>query len=64
MSAKTPSPMIATLLILGGTVFGVLGALHAAYTLLTTLAAGPLVHVQRPVTGLVGSNAGTITLRS
>src|SRR6516165_1900745 len=34
MSAKTPSPMIATLLILGGTVFGVLGALHAVYTLL------------------------------
>jgi hypothetical protein len=34
MSPKTPSPMIATLLILGGTVFGVLGALHAVYTLL------------------------------
>jgi hypothetical protein len=34
MSAKTPSPMIASLLILGGTVFGALGALHAVYTLL------------------------------
>lgn len=34
MSPKTPSPMIATLLILGGTVFGVLGALHAVYTFL------------------------------
>jgi hypothetical protein len=34
MSPKTPSPMIATLLILGGIVFGVLGGLHAIYTLL------------------------------
>ena len=34
MSPKTPSPMIATLLILGGTVFGALGALHGVYTLL------------------------------
>ncbi len=34
MSPKTPSPMIATLLILGGTVFGVLGTLHVVYTLL------------------------------
>src|SRR5262252_10834431 len=34
MSPKTPSSMIAALLILGGTVFGVLGALHAVYTLL------------------------------
>jgi len=34
MSPKTPSPMIASLLILGGTVFGALGALHAVYTLL------------------------------
>jgi len=34
MSPKTPLPMIATLFILGGTVFGVLGALHAVYTLL------------------------------
>jgi len=34
MSPKTPSPMIAILLILGGAVFGVLGGLHAIYTLL------------------------------
>lgn len=34
MSPETPSPMIATLLILGGTVFGVLGTLHVIYTLL------------------------------
>jgi hypothetical protein len=34
MSPKTASPMIAILLILGGAVFGVLGALHAIYTLL------------------------------
>ncbi len=34
MSPKTPSPMIAILLILGGVVFGVLGGLHATYTLL------------------------------
>ena len=34
MSPKTPSPIIAILLILGGGVFGVLGALHAIYTLL------------------------------
>jgi hypothetical protein len=32
MSPKTPSPMIATLLILGGAVFGVLGVLHTIYT--------------------------------
>jgi hypothetical protein len=34
MSPKTPSPMITTLLVLGGAVFGVLGGLHAVYTLL------------------------------
>jgi len=34
MSSKTASPAIAILLILGGTVFGVLGGLHAIYTLL------------------------------
>lgn len=34
MSPKTPSPIIAILLILGGGVFGVLGALHAIYTVL------------------------------
>jgi hypothetical protein len=34
MSPKAPSPTIAVLLILGGTVFGVLGGLHAIYMLL------------------------------
>ena len=34
MSPKTPSPIIAILLILGGGVFGVLGTLHVIYTLL------------------------------
>jgi hypothetical protein len=34
MSPKHLSPMIAILLILGGSVFGVLGGLHAIYTLL------------------------------
>jgi hypothetical protein len=34
MSPKNPSPMIATLLVFGGSVFAVLGGLHAVYTLL------------------------------
>ena len=34
MSPKTPSSIIATLLILGGTLFALLGGLHAIYTLL------------------------------
>jgi len=34
MNPKTPSPMISALLIIGGALFGVLGALHAIYTLL------------------------------
>lgn len=34
MIPKTPSAMNGILLILGGAVFGVLGALHAIYTLL------------------------------
>jgi hypothetical protein len=34
MSPRNLSPMIAILLILGGSVFGVLGGLHAIYTLL------------------------------
>ena len=34
MSPKASSPIIALLLILGGSVFGVLGGLHAIYTLL------------------------------
>jgi hypothetical protein len=34
MSPNSPSPMSAILLILGGAVFGALGAMHAVYTLL------------------------------
>jgi len=34
MSPNTPSSIIATLLILGGTLFALLGGLHAIYTLL------------------------------
>jgi len=34
MGSNTSSPLIASLLISGGAVFGVLGALHATYTLL------------------------------
>jgi hypothetical protein len=34
MSPRNLSPMVAILLILGGSVFGVLGGLHAIYTLL------------------------------
>ncbi len=34
MSPKTPPPITAVLLILGGAVFVVLGGLHAIYTLL------------------------------
>jgi hypothetical protein len=34
MSPRAPSSVIATLLILGGAVFGMLGGLHAIYTLL------------------------------
>jgi len=34
MNPKTSSPLIAILLTLGGALFGVLGALHAIYTLL------------------------------
>jgi hypothetical protein len=34
MSTKTPSHIIAILLILGGAVFGVMGGVHAIYTLL------------------------------
>jgi hypothetical protein len=34
MTPRTSSPVVAILLILGGAVFGVLGGLHAVYTLL------------------------------
>jgi hypothetical protein len=53
MNPRTPSSMIATmiatLLILGGAVFGVLGGLHATYTLLDLRDPRRLVPVDRSV---------------
>ena len=46
--------MIATLLILGGTVFGVLGALHALYTLLDLRNPRRLVPVDPSVAQAMG----------
>jgi hypothetical protein len=57
MSPKTPSPMIATLLILGGTVFGVLGALHAVYTLLDLRNPRRLVPVDPSVAHAMANSA-------
>lgn len=57
MSPKTPSPMIAALLILGGTVFGVLGALHAVYTLLDLRNPRRLVPVDPSVAHAMASSA-------
>ena len=60
MSPKTPLPMIATLLILGGTVFGVLGALHAVYTLLDLRNPRRLVPVDPSVAHAMANSAQTI----
>jgi len=57
MSPKTPLPMIATLLILGGTVFGVLGALHAVYTLLDLSNPRRLVPVDPSVAHAMANSA-------
>ena len=57
MSPKTPSPMIAALLILGGTVFGVLGALHAVYTLLDLRNPRRLVPVDPAVAHAMANSA-------
>jgi hypothetical protein len=57
MSPKTPSPMIATLLMLGGTVFGVLGALHAVYTLLDLRNPRRLVPVDPSVAHAMANSA-------
>lgn len=57
MSPKTPSPMIAALLILGGTVFGVLGALHAVYTLLDLRNPRRLVPVDPSVAHAMANSA-------
>jgi len=57
MSPKTPSPMIAILLILGGTVFGVLGGLHAIYTLLDLRKPRRLVPVDPAVAHAMANSA-------
>jgi hypothetical protein len=57
MSPKTPSPMIAILLILGGAVFGVLGALHAIYTLLDVRNPRRLVPVDLSVAQAMANSA-------
>jgi hypothetical protein len=57
MSARTPSPMIAILLILGGTAFGVLGALHAIYTLLDLRNPRRLVPVDPTVAHAMANSA-------
>ena len=57
MSPQTPSPMIATLLILGGTVFGVLGALHSVYTLLDLRNPRRLVPVDPSVAHAMANSA-------
>ena len=57
MNPKTPSPMIAILLILGGAVFGVLGALHAIYTLLDVRNPRRLVPVDLSVAQAMANSA-------
>ncbi len=57
MSPKAPSPMIATLLILGGAVFGVLGGLHAIYTLLDLRNPRRLVPVDPSVAHAMANSA-------
>ena len=57
MSPNTPSPMIATLLILGGTVFGVLGTLHVVYTLLDLRNPRRLVPVDPSVAHAMANSA-------
>src|SRR5215469_1167183 len=57
MSHKTPSPIIAALLILGGTVFGLPGALHAIYTLLDLRNARRLVSVDPSVAQAMANSA-------
>jgi len=57
MSPKTSSPMIAILLILGGAVFGVLGGLHAIYTLLDLRNPRRLVPVDPSVAHAMANSA-------
>jgi hypothetical protein len=62
MSPKTPSPMIAILLILGGTVFGMLGGLHAIYTLLDLRNPRRLVPVDPSVAHAMANSAVRLSL--
>ncbi len=57
MSPKTSSPMIAILLILGGAVLGVLGGLHAIYTLLDLRKPRRLVPVDPSVAHAMANSA-------
>ena len=57
MSPKNPSPAIAILLIFGGAVFGVLGALHAIYTLLDLRNPRRLVPVDPSVAHAMANSA-------
>jgi hypothetical protein len=57
MSPKTPSPMIAILLILGGAVFGILGTLHTIYTLLDLRDPRRLVPVDPSVAHAMANSA-------
>ncbi len=57
MNPKSPSPMIAILLILGGAVFGVLGGLHAIYTLLDLRNPRRLVPVDPSVAHAMANSA-------
>ncbi len=57
MSPKTPSPMIAILLILGGAVFSGLGGLHAIYTLLDLRNPQRLVPVDPSVAHAMANSA-------
>jgi hypothetical protein len=57
MSPKTPSSMVAILLILGGAVFGVLGGLHAIYTLLDLRNPRRLVPVDASVVHAMANSA-------
>jgi len=57
MSPKTPSPIVAILLTLGGALFAILGALHAIYTLLDLRSPRRLVPVDPSVARAMANSA-------
>ena len=61
MNPKTPSPMIGILLLLGGTLFSVLGALHAIYTLLDLSNPRRLVPADLSVAQAMANSALTLS---